>query len=350
MSKAEIYKITEGLDQGATLQRLLESNPFLQPVTQELDKVGELAHGMRVAAVYEDSVGALVNLGVVDEYVASYLRLGIGGVLLHDIGKTAINPGGIVTSLNTMSANLNGNSKNGADTRTALQREMQHIHPLMGGFILLKLLELGVFPKENEDVIKLWSAIAFAHHESIAGNNHRTRPKVFYPRSNSINHRISPERALVVVLAQLCDTAMAMREVRSYRKIPISIVDVGHELESLLNDDILKNILPLTDNWQPNEQSLTKLRLLMVIQIMKSVLKIELSMHENRIDKDTNQIHRINHSEHETLSHLKNDEDAQLACPILHEAIRQVWEEQSDRLNIQIATRLKEEHFHLSRE
>jgi hypothetical protein len=352
MSNIEISKIKIEKKPVATFENLLNKYPFIQPIARELDKIGELSHGILVASAYEDCVSSLISQGIFDKKIETYLIAGIGGALFHDIGKIGIDPKGIMTSKEKMAENSINNDNNiRLDTRSPEQREEQQNHSLVGGYVLLKLIESGIFPKKDINLLKLWSKIAFSHHEMIVGDNHSHYSRVFYPRSDSETHKFLQEEAFVIKLIQLCDTAVAMRETRSYRKKPLDIIEIGKELESYISDEIIKKIRPMINNQQLNKQKITMFRLLLVSQVLKSVFNIDTFIKgEHNFTKDIKWIFEARRYKEDQKNTIPNsDEEAKLTCPILQGTIQTVWGEQKDRFSREIETGLKREYFHLSR-
>lgn len=189
-------------------QFLREKFPRLCPILDEFQHIPvEFNHAEMVSLACKKTATKIFFRGVINQGEFQLLQLASDGAILHDIGKLGVASGGIKQSLETFYDNFTGVTGN-IDNRTTEQRASQRLHPLISGYYIRYLGELGFIPRE---VANLWqNTVGFGHHESN-GNG----AKNSYPReSTRLNNKTE---AIFQKMMSLVDTVVSMRELRAYR-------------------------------------------------------------------------------------------------------------------------------------
>lgn len=217
------------------LEGLFERHPHVIPIAQQMSEYPkEFWHMTMVAQVYESVLGSLFIQGYLVRKDLGLYDLGTLGAFLHDIGKFGIDPSGIDKSLAIMDYVADSQTAvgPGKDLRPDVIRATQHLHPLVGGYIVRLMGQTGLIPKNQVNTI---ASPVFGHHETN-DNGFKTS----YPRPD--RRLENSQRTFIDLLVQLADSAVSMREKRSYR----SELDFSHiesELRLYLEDsELLKHI------------------------------------------------------------------------------------------------------------
>ncbi len=217
------------------LEGLLERHPYITPIAKQMVKYpNEFWHMTMVAQAYENIIGSLFKKGYLARRNLGFYDLGTLGAFLHDIGKFGIDPAGIDKSLAIMDfvPDSQKSGRPGRDLRPVGIRANQHLHPLIGGYMINLMGEMGLIPKR---LVKTIDSPAFEHHET---NDSGFKPS--YPRPK--RRLDNPNETFIDLLVQIVDAAVGMREKRPYRN-ELDFSNIKLELELYLqNPELLKHI------------------------------------------------------------------------------------------------------------
>lgn len=311
------------------LEGLFERHPYIVPIAQQMVKhPNEFWHMTMVAKVYEDILGSLFTKGYLARRDLGYYDLATLSAFLHDIGKFGIDPSGIDQSLAIVNyvSDAQKKARPDKDLRLAQIRATQNLHPLIGGYMINLMVEMGLIPKELAKVI---AASAFEHHE-----NNSNEFKTSFPRP--YRRLESPSRTFVDLLVQLADVAVGMREKRPYRdKLTFSTIEAELNLY-LQNQKLLKYIGLIINFYNKDFEQINDLRKLLIREVLASVNSVDEAIRE------VPDLSLIKWNE----SKVRSDINTHL---LLERLIAEVWKSKQDRLSKAYEYNLKSDYIHLSR-
>jgi hypothetical protein len=310
------------------IEGLLEKHPYISPIAQQIAEFpNQFWHGTMVAQVYENVIGSLFTKGHLPQEKLGYYDSGTVSAFFHDIGKFGIDPAGINQSLAIMDhvSNSQEKARPGQDLRPTIIRATQCLHPLIGGYMVDLMSEMGLIPKGE---VKIIDPPIFGHHETDNGF------KSSYPRPNRILN--NPNKTFNSLLIQLIDVAVGMREKRAYRdKLDFSVIEPELGLY-LQNPELLKHV-GLGINFPNKELRQTKdLRELLIKEVMGAVYSV---------DKIIREVPDLSLIEWNNLEGAENNVNNLL----LEDLIAKVWATKQDRILKTYQDYLARDYYHATR-
>jgi hypothetical protein len=225
------------------LEGLFSAHEFLIPLSFQMAKHKyEFWHMVMVPIAYKGVIDKMSEVGDIESKTHEFLNSGVMTSHLHDIGKFGIVEGSINKSLEVMNF-VDPDfvvSESQLDGRPPEIRAAQHLHPLVGGYMVNYLIEKGLIPPEIG--LKIKSGV-YSHHET-----YKDSFKPPYPRrlnGRRLEH-MDRRQVLSNFLVMLTDVAVSMRSVRPYRNQELDYGIIEKELSLYLQDDeLLAYIQPL---------------------------------------------------------------------------------------------------------
>lgn len=225
------------------LKNLFSEHEFLIPLSYQMSKYKyEFWHMVSVPLAYKGTIGKLGDKGEVSGDTYEFLETGVVAAHLHDIGKFGIVRGSIDKSLQAMNYVKPGFVPSGdqRDGRPPEIRALQHLHPLIGGYAINYLIEVGLIPEEIG--LKIKSGV-YSHHETEKDSFKPPYPRRINGRRLEVRDR---RQVLSDFLIMLTDVAVSMRSIRPYRNKVLEYPVIEQELDLYLQDEeLLEYIQPL---------------------------------------------------------------------------------------------------------